>query len=189
MLAIRSLFASMLTLGAATQSFAVDPASAVKPLPCTVVLGGGGTSIGDSKFDGMWHEINRRMTDALIAELRKQKFKAELVFSTSPDAQERFTEVVLNMKLYDCAKVLQVTHILNRGDQPSVDFEIVVFHVDESKKPKKGDPHMGTVVGEYTKKYHYEFDENFMKGSPSEMGVGYARDVIESGVLVRTAEQ
>jgi hypothetical protein len=188
MLVIRSLLASMLTLAAATPAFADEPEPAVKPSPCTVVLGGGGTSIGDSKFDGMWHEINKRMTDALIAELRKQKFKAELVFSTSPDEQERFTEVVLNMKLYDCAKVLQVTHILNRGDQPSVDFEIVVFHIDESKKPKKGEPHMGTVVGEYTKKYHYEFDEKFMNGSLSERGVGYARDVIESGVLMRTAE-
>ena len=169
----RSLLVSMATLVMAAPAFAADSAPADKLPPCTIVLGGGGTSVGDAKFDGMWHQINRVVTDAVIEELRRQNYKAELVFT---------------MKLHDCAKVLQVTHLLTRGAQPSVDFEIAVVHLDEGKKPKKGKPQTGKMVSEYSKKYHYAFDEKFMQGSLSELGTGYARDVIASGVLSRSAD-
>ena len=70
-------------------------APAAEPVDCTVVLGGGGTVSSDEKQNTLWLEINKRVSERVVAELRKQGYRAESVFSKAADTQDRFKEAYL----------------------------------------------------------------------------------------------
>jgi len=159
---------------------------AAEPKDCTIVLGGGGTHSTDEKWNGLWLEINKQVSQSAVEELRKQGYRVESVFSSAATDQERFTEAVLNMELHECSRILQISHILTPGTKngpAGLAWDIGVMHLE--KKPKEsGKKQTGHMASDYSKTYRYELTQQTLETmSVSETGQMIARDVIAGGAL------
>jgi hypothetical protein len=160
--------------------------SAADPKDCTIVLGGGGTHSTDEKWNGLWLEVNKQVSENAAAELRRQGYRVESVFSDKATDQERFTEVFLNMELYDCSRVLQISHILTPGTKNTpagLAWDVGLMHL-ERKAKQAGKQQTGHMASDYSKTYRYELTPQTMESmSVSGTGQMIARDVIASGAL------
>jgi hypothetical protein len=161
-------------------------APAAEPADCTIVLGGGGTTSHDEKFNSLWLEINKRISERVVADLRNQQYRVEFVFSTAAETEDRAKEVYLNMQLHDCTKVLQITHILTpppRKNEPAgLAWEVSLMHLE--KNAPKDRSQAGQLAGDYSKTYRYPLtDETMEKLSVSGTAEMIVRDVIASGKL------
>ena len=125
---------------------------------CAVVVGGSvGSSFADLKVAGIWHEVNKQISDYLYDDLAANKYKvAKLTIAVAERSSvERL--VMAAMARNQCNRVIQISHTVNEDARGRFfQFNVAMMHVRPKGERQVGATGTNVVtVGDFQREYRY----------------------------------
>lgn len=154
---------------------------------CIVVSGGTGSVFADPKIDGLWLEINRKVSDPLFEDLRENGYAVRSVFTDAAERDAKPNKALAAVAASGCAHLLQVSHMV--GDD--ADGRYFTFQVSLLRfvRADGGQPTPGsqtTAVADFKKDYrHPRTEEEMTRFHTGTFANEVFRDLVASQAIER----
>lgn len=123
---------------------------------CIVVSGGTGSQFQDAQVDGLWLEINRRVSDLVFEDLFENGYAVRKVFTGAADRDAKPAKALAAVAQSGCAHLLQVSHQVGEdadGKFFSFDISLLRFVREDGGPPTPGS--QTKAVSDFRKVYRH----------------------------------
>lgn len=121
---------------------------------CALVSGGTGSQFTDVRVDKIWLEVNRKITDSLVDDLRENGYGVEKVFTEVADRTAEPPKAIRTLARVRCTRLIQVSHDVGQSAEgPFFGFTVSVLRFEPSGGQGAGA--MVRAASDYTRSYRY----------------------------------
>lgn len=132
------------------------PYPADHPRDCALVVGGQGSVFADPRVDGLWLQINRKVTENLVTDLRQNGYAVVTSFSEIADRASQPQKSLVELSRSGCALMIQVAHDVGENAQGryfGFDVSVLRFVPNGERVPGVGTP--VRTAGNFQKSWRY----------------------------------
>jgi hypothetical protein len=173
----------VMTFCCAASSVEAQTASANAP-GCVLLYNTMGGRSGNAKVDGFWTTVDQAVGKFTTDALTGRGVNVRYILSDAQHADQQLAEVVKQLKLTMCERVVQIVRHNGGGkDAPNFSYSVQLFHFDQASTD---DGTKYKVVSDFTKEYKYPLtQETFRTLAPSALGDQIAGDIAASKAMER----
>ena len=123
---------------------------------CIVVTGGGGSKFADPRMDKFWLEMNRLVTNQLLARLQQGGYASSEAFEELADRGQTPQKALVGLSRTGCSYLLQVTdEVAEDANGKFFAFDVLLMHIVGADGAPLERNQSGRTVPDLNKRYRH----------------------------------